>query len=320
MGWENRQWDHRQWDHRPWDHRPWARRTEAGPNRPARGLNAAAAVFTGQLPVAWLIWWIGEQSGDDYGIGFNTLGIVCILLFAPLVLPVIGLVHAVVHTGTAGLVAHLASARARGPFWAWHLACSVLLGVGWAALIAALWDWPLTVTAPLFAALGVLPVLGAAYVRERSQWRFWGIWLGSGLASVALFLLVLAGGVLASVAGLLKEYEPPVLSAGQLAGVWRGHDDSELRLLADGRAELTELPARAGGWDYDRCDGTGTWSLVRKQPDGWDRDAVALRLDGGCGQETYWTIGGSEREPELFVLIGDPDAADLHILTPHRPR
>ncbi|MGX1513116.1 hypothetical protein RKD44_004404 [Streptomyces collinus] len=30
--------------------------------------------------------------------------------------------------------------------------------------------------------------------------------------------------------------------------------------------------------------------------------------------ETHWTIGGSEQDPELFALFGDPDAGDLLIL------
>ncbi|MEU5583270.1 hypothetical protein ABZ791_37605 [Streptomyces huasconensis] len=33
------------------------------------------------------------------------------------------------------------------------------------------------------------------------------------------------------------------------------------------------------------------------------------------GQEAYWTIGGTELKPELFVLFGDPDAAELRITT-----
>jgi hypothetical protein len=73
--------------------------------------------------------------------------------------------------------------------------------------------------------------------------------------------------------------------------------------------------------DVEVCDGTGTWSLdMEGREELWsgqgaeDRDGVVVRLDGGCGEQTYWTIGGTEREPELFVLFGDPDAGDLRIL------
>ncbi|MFG2724401.1 hypothetical protein [Streptomyces canus] len=58
---------------------------------------------------------------------------------------------------------------------------------------------------------------------------------------------------------------------------------------------------------------TGTWLLDDKRAH--DRAGVVVRLDGGCGQETYWRIGGTESEPELFLPFGDPDAPDLRILT-----
>ena len=62
-------------------------------------------------------------------------------------------------------------------------------------------------------------------------------------ASVGLFLLVFLGGVLATVTGILEEYEPPKLSAAQLTGVWRGEEGAVLRLGTGGRADLTALPA-----------------------------------------------------------------------------
>ncbi|WP_328872109.1 hypothetical protein OHT76_19425 [Streptomyces sp. NBC_00287] len=287
-------------------------------------LYAAAAVAAGQLPVVWLVGWIGEQSGDTYGRGFNSMGMACVLVFAPLVLPVLGLIHALVQSLPAGCLAGLVVARARGPRWAWQLACSALIGVGWAALTTVLWDWPFISTALLFAAFGILPALAMAYVRRRPRWGFWGVWFRSGLASVVLFVLVGVGGALAGSAGLIKGYEPPVLSAGQLTGVWRGDDGAVLRLHPDGRAEFTELPTEtdmddwAAGQAFALCDGTGTWSLKREDGN-WDRGGVAVRLDGGCGQDTYWVIGGTEQDPELFVLFGDPDAGDLRILKPQRP-
>ncbi|MDT9697013.1 hypothetical protein [Streptomyces sp. P17] len=275
----------------------------------------------GQLPVVWLVWWIGEQSGDTYGRGFNSMGIACVLVFAPLVLPVLGLLHALAQSPPAGCLAGLVVARARGPRWAWHQAGSVLIGVSWAALTTVLWDWPFLGTALLFGALGIFPALAMAYVPRRPRWGFWGVWFRSGLASFALFVVVGVAGAPAGSAGLIKGYEPPVLSAGQLTGVWRGDDGAVLRLAPGGRAELTELPLRSGfGSDppYTVCDGTGTWSLKREDVR-WDRGGVALTLDGGCGQDTYWVIGGTEQDPELFVLFGDPDAGDLRILKPQRP-
>jgi hypothetical protein len=208
-----------------------------------------------------------------------------------------------------------------------------MLGVAWAALAALLWDWPFLVTAGLLAALGVLPVLGLAHVHRRARitgkvWGTWSIWLLSALASAGLFVLALAGAVLATIGGVIQDYEPPKLSAGQLAGDWRDDDGAVLRLRPDGHAELTKVPSeplaaddsahRTGPADpsFTRCDGTGTWGLRTSDPyHQIDRDGVLVRLPDGCGDETYWTIGGTADAPELFVLFGDPDAGDLRILT-----
>ncbi|MFF1721900.1 hypothetical protein [Streptomyces sviceus] len=297
-----------------------------------RRIHEAAAVCAAQFPAIGLIWWIRDQLGDDYENAGATgalavFGLLCPLVVAPLVLPVLGLLHAAVQVLPAQVLAHRAARRARGPVWAWHLALTTVLGVAWAALALLLWDWPFTTTAPLLAALGVLPVLGLGWLRRRTG-GLRAVWLPALFASVGLFLLVLLGGVLAPVTGIVDEYEPPALSAGQLTGVWRDEKGAVLRLGTDGRAELTDLPTEAepGSVDpyaespFDVCDGTGTWLLDGKGghdpyangPEG--RPGVVVRPAGGCGQETYWRIGGTESEPELFVPFGDPDAPDLRIL------
>lgn len=291
--------------------------------RQRSGLYAAAAVAAGQIPVVWLAWLFGEQTEDDYGHGLNSLGIVCVLIFAPLMLSVAGLIQAALQAAPAFRLARFAAARARGPLWVWCVACGALLGVGWAAVGAVLGGRPFVGTALLSGALGVLPVLGMTCIRRRPRWGFWKILFRTGLASCLVFVLVGVGGAVASATGLIKEYEPPVLSAERLTGVWRDGEDAVLRLHPGGRAEFTGLPTEtdidnwSDGQYFAVCDGTGTWSLKRENPDGWveDRDGVSLTLDGECGQRTYWTIGGTEHEPELYVLFGDPDAGDLRILT-----
>jgi hypothetical protein len=76
------------------------------------------------------------------------------------------------------------------------------------------------------------------------------------------------------------------------------------------------MRADGASGEFTVCHGTGTWSPGRDGPlHSPDRDGVLVRPGGDCGQETYWTIGGSERDPELFVLFGDPDSGDLRILT-----
>ncbi|MFE0802996.1 hypothetical protein [Streptomyces sp. NPDC058812] len=290
-------------------------RGTAGPTWPNDEWNRAAALCAGQSPAAWLVWWFAVVAGgDDYGRGHSgSFAIACVLLVAPLILPFLGVLHATAQIMPAAVLARLRPRCSGGPEWLWHLVMSVLVGTGWSVLGAVLWGWSVTATLPWFAGFGVLPVLGLARLRGR-KWGRWGVWFRSAGVSVALLVVV---GVSGSV--LVGDYEPPALSAGRLAGKWRGHDGAVLVLRADGRAELAQLPATradGGAGDFTVCDGTGTWTLDR---DGRlhlpHRDGVLLRPDGGCGQETYWTIGGTEREPELFVLFGDPDAGDLRILT-----
>ncbi|MFI0243106.1 hypothetical protein [Streptomyces sp. NPDC016845] len=130
------------------------------------------------------------------------------------------------------------------------------------------------------------------------------------------FALFIVRGVPA--ASLAGHYEPPQLSAGQLLGDWRATDGGVLKPAPGGRAELTRVPAHNDvdeDGDFSLCDGTGTWTLKGGSDlRDTDRDGVLVRLDGACGQETYWTIGGTAQDPELFVLFGDPDAGELRIM------
>ncbi|WP_232107704.1 MULTISPECIES: hypothetical protein [Streptomyces] len=290
----------------------------------------AVAVCAAQLPAAWLLWWwITDAQVDNYRVGYEPLGGFLALVLAPLVLPVLGMVQTVAQISPAALLAHPSAVRFRGPGWAWHLLYAVVFGAAWAALFAALWDWPFMATALAFAALGALPVLGVAFARRRARitghrWGAVGVWGSGCFGCFGLFVLAFGGGALATAVGLIEEYEPPKLSAGQLAGVWRGVDGTVLRLEPGGLAEFVDLPAEPevfGDPTFVVCDGTGTWFLDtegRHDSDGVEgpeeRDGVVVRLDDGCGQQTYWVIGGTEQEPELFVPFGDLDAPDLWIL------
>ncbi|MEV6998698.1 hypothetical protein AB0N62_13540 [Streptomyces sp. NPDC093982] len=311
MGWENRSDDDPEGD-RPGD-----------VVRSLAELNAAAAVCAAQFPTIGLIWWAGTQQGDDYGGSYGflyVLALAVVVLVTPLVMPFVGFAHAVAHIVPAGRLARVTARHVRGPAWAWHLVYAGALAVVWAAVTALLWSWPFLITATVLAALGVLPVLGLGHLRRRARVTgrpqgFWAVWLPSLFASVTLFLLVFVGGLLATVVGLVG-YQAPALSAGQLTGVWRGADGAALRLDPGGEAELTKLPteSESGDWfadpPYTVCEGTGNWSTGRTG----DRDAVVVRLDSGCGRQTYWKIGGTEGAPELFAQFGDPDAGEVWIL------
>ncbi|MFI9614513.1 hypothetical protein ACIHCM_23080 [Streptomyces sp. NPDC052023] len=291
----------------------------------------AVAACAAQVPAAWLLWWLIVSAGQDgYVTPYDPLGMLCGLLVAPLVLPVLGMVQTVAQIAPAAMLAHAPAVRSRGPAWVRHLLSVALFGTGWAVLPAALWGWAFPATALWFAALGALPVLVVAYARRRARVtgrapRVPGVWGSGCLGCAALCVAAVTGGLLATAAGLVEEYEPPQLSAKQLPGVWRGVDGAVLRLEPHGRAEFAELPAEPGfgsGSAFVRCDGTGRWFLDtegrhdRYADDGpGERDGVVVRLDDGCGQRTYWVIGGTAEEPELFVPFGDPDAPDLFILS-----
>ncbi|WP_329300285.1 hypothetical protein OG410_19030 [Streptomyces sp. NBC_00659] len=299
-------------------------------------VNLAAAICAAQFAVALTLWWVGTFDDDDYGVGLGGglagLGFLCMLVLGPPLLAVLGLLHAAMYTMPAATLARSVTRHAPGPEGAWHLASVLVLGTLWAALAVALGGLaPTGTTALLIAVSGVPPTLGVAFVRRRE--RVTGrppsadrVWLRSALVALGACVLVVAAGTVGLATGLIQEYEPPKLGADRLTGVWRGDHGAELRLRADGRAELSAVPAQPEFGDvttkeFTRCDGAGTWFLDtagRYDPyaDGPvtdRRDGVVVRV-GDCGHDTYWTIGGTEAHPELFVLFGDPDAGDLRIL------
>ncbi|MEU2282069.1 hypothetical protein ABZ614_09065 [Streptomyces sp. NPDC013178] len=303
-------------------------RRKAGLGRADADVTAAVAAGAAQLPAVFALWWTHALATDPYGSGYGSaLGLACLFLFAPVYLPVLGLLHAWAQTFPGAALAEVVLRGVRRPLWVKHLLGVTLAGVVWAAVGAVLWDWSFTAAALVLAALGVLPVLATAYVRARSTrraWGLWSVWWRAGVASVALFVLALPGGLLAVATGLIEEYEAPKLSAADVTGVWRGEEGEVLRLLPGGRAELTRMPAEPGfeaTADFEVCDGTGTWSLD-EESDYHARDDVVVRLDtgggtgSGCGNDTSWTVAGTDRAPELFVIFGDPDAGELRILRP----
>ncbi|PWI16267.1 hypothetical protein DI272_20410 [Streptomyces sp. Act143] len=292
-------------------------------------LHTAAATAALQVPVLWTIAWIASVNDDDYGSGLGGALAAGFFLLVLFVLPLLTTVHAALFTMPAVVLARVAARRTRGPEWLWQLGSVIVLGVFWAAAMTR-WSAPVPVllaAAGMLAAFGLLPLLAVAHVRRRARagkrtWGFFGVWLRSAGATFGLCVLIVGGAIAATFAGLLKEYEPPTLTTGQRTGVWRGDGGALLNLRAGGRAEFTDLPLQdPGDFTYVRCDGTGTWSVDREGRDDAyaedgpeERDGVVLRLDGGCGAQTYWTIGGTRDDPELFVVFGDPDSGELRIL------
>lgn len=204
---------------------------------------------------------------DSCGLGF-----LCMLVLGPPLLAVLGLLHAAMYTMPAATLARSVTRHAPGPEGAWHLASVLVLGTLWAALAVALGGLaPTGTTALLIAVSGVPPTLGVAFVRRRE--RVTGrppsadrVWLRSALVALGACVLVVAAGTVGLATGLIQEYEPPKLGADRLTGVWRGDHGAELRLRADGRAELSAVPAQPEFGDvttkeFTRCDGAKTWFL-----------------------------------------------------------
>ena len=282
-------------------------------------LSAAAALGGAQLPAAGLLWWIYETTTqDDYGAGLGgALGALCFLLFAPLLLPILGMLSAFVLTLPSVVLARLAGRRLPGPGWVWHVAAPVIPALFWGVPAGVLFGWPLDTTIAVLAALGLLPILWVGLARRRA-WRPAGVWWRAALGAVALFVLAFGGGMLATETGLIKQYEPPNLTTAQFTGEWHGPSGAVLRLHPDGRAEATRLAAEPTDdeWttkDFVRCGGSGTWE-PDDDADNTGRDGILLRLDGDCGEDTHWSVSGTEHDPELFMLFGDPDAGELWIL------
>ncbi|MEV8022762.1 hypothetical protein AB0O76_42005 [Streptomyces sp. NPDC086554] len=297
-------------------------------------VTAAAAAGAAQLPVAAVVAFVLSLDDDSYGTaGYDgAFGLACVALLLPLLLPVLGLVHACVQTVPGLALGRAAARRARrGPKWAWTLGGQLVPGAGWGILFAAL-GGPFVGVTLWAAASGVLPALAVAYWARRpgrglERARRRRIWVRSGLASVGLCVALLVVAFMATVTGVIKEYEPPQLSPEQVAGVWRHEDGGKavLRLRADGRVDLAPNPYEDATMDgrvdpvdareASRCEVTGTWTIdVDDVDDTADRRPVVTVETDGCDGRNTWMIGGTEDDPELFVDLGSIDAPEIEIL------
>ncbi|ATL28555.1 putative integral membrane protein [Streptomyces formicae] len=287
-------------------------------------MTAAAAACAAQLPVAGFLAYVLSLDNDDYGAGGGPyLGLACAIVFAPLLLPLAGVVHSALQTLPAMALGRLADRwrwrrprRGGGRERAWSLglalAAQVPVGAAWAAFFALL-GGPFVALTLGAAASGVVPVLAVAYWRRQGE-RLGGmprrrrIWLRSALASVVVGVAVVGLAVLATVTGLIKEYEPPQPSPRQLAGTWLSDDGKTAFTLGDdGRAVVP----RARG----ECGGAGTWTVSTDEPMNGapPRPTVVIEVDG-CEGARSWMIGGTEDDLELFVVNGDMDAPDVEKL------
>ncbi|WP_455351139.1 hypothetical protein [Streptomyces sp. SYSU K217416] len=279
---------------------------------------AATPAAVGQLVVACLIW-LMSPTGDPYGRspgGFGVLLVMgCLCLAAPVVLPAAGYMQAMLYAAPAAGVGRVLARRLPGPGLLWGLVAAAGLS-GLLALPVSLfrgvpylraWGW--------LALFGVLPALSVALFHNRTVTEK-AIRKRIALVTGVVVLAVLWAGVIGLATGHLSGYEPPKLSRDDLVGVWHGqHEAGAMRLESGGRAVVSGVPYEAEENRFadpaPRCTGEGTWE--HRSATTYQRAGVDVTVTG-CAGLGGWEVAGSDARPELFVLVGDPDAGDVRVL------
>ncbi|MEV7106797.1 hypothetical protein [Streptomyces atroolivaceus] len=276
----------------------------------------AMLACAGQLG-ALLAGFVVVQFGrtDEYGRPPGALlGLLCVVVFGPPLLLLLGALHTFVVTAPVALAAGVVARRTRGPVWQWQVALLMVLAAVYALAVAQAgapyvpaWAW--------IAGSGVLPLLGVGLFRRSERGRdapvgTGALWFLSLTAGALLTVVSVVSCVVALATGLVGDYSPPQLTRAQLVGVWKGDGGAEIRLDDGGGAVLTAVPYEFMD-DEGRCDGRSSWRYV--PGDGTAGGTVQFEPVGACVLDT-WTVGGTAERPELYELVGDPDAGDVRIL------
>ncbi|MFI8105968.1 hypothetical protein [Streptomyces sp. NPDC086023] len=272
-----------------------------------RALTAASLVATVQAALVWHTWafdavTVSDEYDRDPGYLADMMVLVMTLVAGPLVALTAGLVLGACGALPAAWLGRLLSARIGGPRVVWTVV--VVAGLAAAAAVSlrglgasfpVLWGWA--------AGMLAVPVLAAELFADARRLR--------GPAVVGAMLLVLPfQGWAASLT--FEDYRSPELSPKDYAGLWTGEDGSALLLEHEGRADFTSLPY-ADGLAEAACTGEGTWTY---------RESGELRRAGvdlsapGCPEMPVngWEVAGTAAQPELFLLVGDPDDGDVRVL------
>lgn len=274
------------------------------------------AAQSGALLTGWLVVQFG--STDPYGRPpGSALGLLCMLVFGPPLLLVLGVLHTFALTMPADLAAGAVARRAGGAHWRWQGATLTLIGAVYAIPLAVA-GAPYTYSWAGISLSGVLPLLAVAWFRrlqERSGRPFTtgAVWFWSLAGGFLLTAVVAVACGVAVGTGLVGAYQAPHLPARQMAGVWESAQGrGEVRLETNGRAVLSGVPYETSDWSERRCDATGTWTYERGGGAAWSTVEFDVG-DASCVLHV-WTLGGSEERPELYALFGDPDAGDVRVL------
>ncbi|MET9854191.1 hypothetical protein ABZY57_14755 [Streptomyces sp. NPDC006450] len=270
----------------------------------------AGTVAGAQFLVGVLFWWVAPGESDAYGVGYGTfaLGLILEVAFGCVFLPPLafaaGWVHGTLFTTPLMALSNTVGVRTRISAPRWALPVLVLLAGAYAVPVALLTRSSYAATWGWIAATGVLPAGVAVYARMRQRTktrvRLW---------TLAVTVIAVPA---AFVAGLLMPpYQPPVLESSDYAGVWTG-SGIRLELDAHGGAAAADLPVDDGFGETGRCSGRGTWEEARGA--GGQGAGVSLSVAECEDASLYWRVAGTAEEPQLFVLVGDPDGGDVRIL------
>ncbi|MFD3538234.1 hypothetical protein ACFWUQ_01875 [Streptomyces sp. NPDC058662] len=266
----------------------------------------AETVGGAQILCALLYAQLAALAAEPYGLGYGggiavLFGLVVTCVLGPLVAVLLGCVHSFLFTTPVMVASNAAGMRTRlaAPWWA--LPTVGVLAAGYAVPVSLAADTSYAAAFGWIAAAGVLPVGVAVLARMRLVPR----------AAVRRWVLAPAAvGVVASlyVGAAAPQYRPPVLERADYVGVWAG-DGVRLQLGADGGATARMLPVHDGFDVVGRCSGPGTWKAGEAAHGG--RAGVRLAVPDCEGAELGWQVAGTDERPELFVLMGDPDAGEV---------
>lgn len=272
----------------------------------------AEVVAGAQLLVGAALWMFWPSSSDNYDRdGWGPFGLLVFLVFLGVVclfvVPCLAFLHSLVFTRPAMALARKTGNPGAAPAWllAASAACAVVpwvLGVPYADSLA----W--------IAAGGPAPLL-LAWWASRRGWRPWPVAsVTAGVTALVLLPGALVGGFLLAEAGLLKGYESPRLERAAYVGEWAGDDGGTVRIHEDGRVEVEGVLGYGDDDTAARCTGAGTWTERPADHGMRMRAGVDLDVTGCVRWQSQWEVSGTAAHPELFQLVGDPDAGDVRLL------
>ncbi|MFJ3927801.1 hypothetical protein [Streptomyces sp. NPDC090022] len=252
---------------------------------------------------------------DDHGVGHGgtyLFSFPLLFCFPPLLVG-LGYLHALTLTVPAVTLSRRLSRRFPGVrvSWLWPpvllTACAAVV-----ALLPTAVGAPYTASWACLTASGLLPLVAAEYARRRGRSpRF--MLKRTAMATGAVLLATLLAALLGADAWT---YRPPRLPRAEYVGTWTGDAGARLVLRANGEAVAEHLPVEPWGpAATETCSsGAGTWEFTPGSAHSVSgRDAAEVRIEG-CAHPMTWEIAGTREAPHLFVLLGDPDTGDLHVL------